>query len=352
MNTVKLSGAICDGIDKICRDFAWSSNSEQRSSHLIKWDSLCQPKSKGGLGVKMTSAMNQAVLAKTGWRLKNEGSSLWAKMLKAKYSKGGDLIPHSMKNPQGSSTWRAINHSLSDLVENCIVRSIGNGKATKFWTKSWLNSGNLAIFLTNDDQRNEVVADYLCPNGWNVDKFKGCLPWRIVQEICGIYARSNSPAEDGFRWRFTTDGDFSVKSAYNHIIDQDNYVDWDWAFIWRPKVPPKILHFLWTFPHGRLMPNMQRARRHIIPDPNCKICDYYEENYNHILGDGFPAINLWAATNHKPQHFTTSRRIFHRWLKKNLQNHECRNGVRWSEKFPISLWHLWKWRNAAMFNPS
>ncbi|KAI9115757.1 hypothetical protein K1719_013426 [Acacia pycnantha] len=34
------------------RNFIWGSTDSQRSAHLLKWSSLCQPKRCGGHGVK------------------------------------------------------------------------------------------------------------------------------------------------------------------------------------------------------------------------------------------------------------------------------------------------------------
>ncbi|CAL8133777.1 unnamed protein product [Prunus armeniaca] len=39
---------------------------------LCQWNFVCRPKSKGGLDFKKYSTMNQALLAKIGWRIQNK----------------------------------------------------------------------------------------------------------------------------------------------------------------------------------------------------------------------------------------------------------------------------------------
>lgn len=46
---------------------------------------LCRPKMAGGLGCRDYRSFNLALLAKQGWRLLNNPSSLVAQVLKAKY---------------------------------------------------------------------------------------------------------------------------------------------------------------------------------------------------------------------------------------------------------------------------
>ena len=46
------------------RDFWWGHDNGTRKMHLIKWNKICNPKSKGGLGFKRFSDFNKAMPAK------------------------------------------------------------------------------------------------------------------------------------------------------------------------------------------------------------------------------------------------------------------------------------------------
>ncbi|KAL2903406.1 hypothetical protein RDABS01_002116 [Bienertia sinuspersici] len=60
--------------------------------HWHSWDSLCLPKSMGGMGFRDLKCFNQALLATQGWRLLNNPSSLLYDVLKAKYFKHSDFL--------------------------------------------------------------------------------------------------------------------------------------------------------------------------------------------------------------------------------------------------------------------
>lgn len=50
MQTVSLPKAICDKVDKICRDFIWGDTETHKKIHLIAWNSICRPKKDGVWG--------------------------------------------------------------------------------------------------------------------------------------------------------------------------------------------------------------------------------------------------------------------------------------------------------------
>ena len=52
---------------------------------LINWDKICQPRERGGLGIKNFNLINQALVAKQFWRIQHCPNSLLAKTFKAKY---------------------------------------------------------------------------------------------------------------------------------------------------------------------------------------------------------------------------------------------------------------------------
>ena len=59
--------------------------SEQRKIAWVKWETICLPKQKGGLGIKDTRTFNKALLGKWRWYLFHQSKELWARILASKY---------------------------------------------------------------------------------------------------------------------------------------------------------------------------------------------------------------------------------------------------------------------------
>lgn len=80
-----------------------------------RWEELCKPMYKGGLGLRELGCFNQALLAKMAWRLIEDPNSLVAKVLLGKYCWGRSLWECSPK-PGCSWGWRSIMWGL-DLLK-------------------------------------------------------------------------------------------------------------------------------------------------------------------------------------------------------------------------------------------
>ena len=61
---IKLPFSVCDELTRMVRSYYWGSGQGKRKVHWRSWDSLMQPKSKGGVGFRDFRLFNQAVLAR------------------------------------------------------------------------------------------------------------------------------------------------------------------------------------------------------------------------------------------------------------------------------------------------
>ncbi|CAL2279833.1 unnamed protein product [Prunus armeniaca] len=103
-----------------------------KETSLICGSPLTNDLGKGGLGFKKTASMNQALLAKIGWRLHSKDNGLWAKIYEAKYLKGASIFDNSLGARQVcTTTWRSIMHGIQLLMQGMRWR-IGRGDSVKF----------------------------------------------------------------------------------------------------------------------------------------------------------------------------------------------------------------------------
>ena len=87
--------------------------------NLVKWETVCKSKKKGGLGVKNIRKMNISLLCKWWWKLETE-EGLWQNIVKAKYIKGDTpigAIKHRLE-PWLTDQKRADKHMAAILLKN------------------------------------------------------------------------------------------------------------------------------------------------------------------------------------------------------------------------------------------
>ena len=69
----------------IQRKFLWSGTQDPHEWALVNWDSVCKPKSQGGLGLTDPEKAGLIVGAKLWWHRLTHSQEPWAKLWVAKY---------------------------------------------------------------------------------------------------------------------------------------------------------------------------------------------------------------------------------------------------------------------------
>lgn len=77
----------CKETDKICRDFLWGDSEDNRKVHLVSWDEVCQPRDKGGLGLRKAKDNNLPLLGKLAYHMIIAPSKFWVQVMRNKYLK-------------------------------------------------------------------------------------------------------------------------------------------------------------------------------------------------------------------------------------------------------------------------
>ncbi|CAL5336391.1 unnamed protein product [Camellia sinensis] len=147
--------------------------------------------------------------------------------------------------------------------------NLGRGSKVRIWKDCWCGEGVLEQDLNTPTyplpNPGNTTVDYLLDgNGdWDLMHINNLMPRHVVVEILKIQPPRNRDVEDNPRWVKAHDGDFSIASAYEIIVDHHSQ-ERDWGWIWKLKVPQKLKSFVWVVLHEKLLTNHMRQLRGTI----------------------------------------------------------------------------------------
>ncbi|KAL0013435.1 hypothetical protein SO802_000504 [Lithocarpus litseifolius] len=112
-------------------------------------------KEKRGMGFRDLMTFNSAFLAKQGWRLQTNSSSLFHRVYKAKYFLRCNFIEADM-GCQPSYAWRSL-MATQDLVRRGMRWQIGDGERIQVWKDKWLPNPSTYKVVTLENLGSEVT---------------------------------------------------------------------------------------------------------------------------------------------------------------------------------------------------
>ncbi|KAF5458995.1 hypothetical protein F2P56_022987 [Juglans regia] len=257
MSVFKLPVKFCKELAGMMARFWWGHMQNDKKIHWRSWDKMGLPKDRGGLGFRNLEWLNQAMLAKQGWRILSNPSSLVAKVLKEKYFRNSDLLEARLEY-RPSLIWRSIRGAL-DLLKDGMVWRVGNGKSVRIWGDRWVPKPS--SFCIQSPAKilspNSRVCDLLIEGGqgWNVELVRAVLNQEEADLVCSIPV-SLTCLPDRRMWFYTKNGAFSVRSAY-HLemerkirekgqVSEMNNLKGVWRKVWSLNVPVETVeHVLW-----------------------------------------------------------------------------------------------------------
>lgn len=98
--------------------------------------------------------------------------------------------------------------------------------------------------------------------------------------------------EDTIRWRWTPDGEYTTRSAYQ-IQFEGSYNKLKLSPIWKAQVEPKCRFFAWTLLHKRILIANNLMKWNWPNDPTCKLCGIDPETPTHLCKDCPYAKQVW-----------------------------------------------------------
>ena len=136
MSCFKIPKSLCNELNSMTSSFWWGQKDRERKMAWVSWKKLCTPKERGGMGFRDLKDFNLALLAKQGWRILKNQSSLIHRVFKAKYFAQCSFW-EAQVGRRPSYAWRSI-MAAREVLERGSKWSIGNGEQVSIWKDRWI----------------------------------------------------------------------------------------------------------------------------------------------------------------------------------------------------------------------
>ncbi|KAJ1381042.1 Ribonuclease H domain [Sesbania bispinosa] len=154
--------------------------------------------------------------------------------------------------------------------------------------------------------------------------------------------------EDSVAWALTNDGNFSVSSAYNYLVNAPpSNMERVYKSIWQWKGPERLKLLLWRILSNGLLTNLARARRKLSLNACCPFCSIFEESCLHVLRGCYAARVIWDAVASSPLDQSFFSFDLATWIFENItESSRVTFRKNWSV---LTLDVLWRHRNEFIF---
>jgi len=301
---------IIDILEAKRRKFFWSSSGESNGIAWISWDQILQPKKLGGLGLTSLKDYNIALLSKWWWRYKVEENRLWRKLIFAIHNsnRSWPALPHKK---QYTGVWNNIakieNHLVHSGVNlhHLIKGNLGSGASIRFWLDPWVTEKPFKDLFPDLYAIENCKSVFVC-NCFQVQVQHVQWKWRwkrapsSQEEVQQLHLCINALEQakpnnnkDTWIWVNNQSQGFSVRDM-KRLLQPPSVEDFRLAHTWNNWVPLKTNIFGWRAIQERLPTKKALARRGVnIDSTTCPICNFNEEDMEHLLTACEPTNQLW-----------------------------------------------------------
>ncbi|XP_074305500.1 uncharacterized protein LOC141640715 [Silene latifolia] len=305
-------------IDSLLSHFWWSGTSNRSCLHWCSKLFIHRSKSNGGLGIRNIGCLNQSLLAKVGWRILHQPTSLIGRTLGSKYR----LTPTNIMAPLGirnaSLSWgaRGILWDI-DLLRSSLSWAIGFPSTLDVWHDKWIRGASLGQLLQlNASDLAQKPSMSVCQlqnefGEWNMESVLAVCDQSVAPAILSI----TSPTEDthdSLFWTATRNGIYSVKTGYSIALnnlwlqkasDTDLHRMEPYVYnfcktrLWSLPVHEKWKLFLWKILSKTLPVGEEGMKRSLDWNYSCSLCldDSCLETLTHLFRDCSLSSRIWAA---------------------------------------------------------
>jgi hypothetical protein len=227
---------------------------------------------------------------------------------------------------------------------------VGRGDSTSFWDDSWICDSPLKekfpqLFEICNETKGSVAS--MARQSWRLS-FRRWLnedlqvQLREMRDMLTSFAVNNDG--DTPKWRWESNGSFSVKSTYEHLCVNDHGAHYN--LIWKAKLPLKIKIWMWLIEHNAILTKDNLLKRNWSGNMMCTFCSK-PESIDHLFFECDTAKYIWSlvafvlGANHRP----TSFGQFWLWTLTLLPQRKQFHMI----GLAAFCWAIWKTRNNICF---
>ena len=304
LSLFRMPQRVCAILERIQRQFLWGGSDHEKKISLVKWETVCTDKRKGGIGIKSFSIINKALLSKWSWRFANDKKSLWRRVIQCKFGESsGGWHTRDLRGGYGTSLWKEIRKEWPRFFQNSVL-VLGDGSRINFWKDVWCGEEALCarfpvlfnLALNKDARVADIWDSGDGAGGWAPTFLRSLNDWEIgemVRFLQTLHDQNFRPTgEDMLLLKEAKAKSFSVKAMYKGY-DITPAFDFPYRLIWNSVVPPKIGIFTWEAAWGKVLTMDNLKRRGMTVANRCFLCEEDEETINHLLIHCRSAKMLW-----------------------------------------------------------
>jgi hypothetical protein len=296
-----------------------------------------------GLASRTWGVQNTCLLLKLIHKLHSEEVSSWATWVQNNASIA------SLTGDLHGQHWEML-RSLLPIYRAITIVLLGNGTTTSFWHDVWYEDDSMAEWflelythcrmqeMTVNQAVQGELQNSLVPRRTVVADLQLGHVIEIIeqQQLQDTRDRRQSPL-------FKKNGEVDTSMLYRALKTTETSPD-PWAkFVWNNKAPPRVKFFAWLLSQGKIQCKTNLAKKRIVQNIDCDVCQAAEETPAHVIFGCPAAKQFWEAVQIQTDE---------NWNIQALQ------GITQPPHIPakhfetfilLCCWHIWKRRNNTVF---
>ncbi|XP_010424688.1 PREDICTED: uncharacterized protein LOC104709832 [Camelina sativa] len=262
-----------------------SGNAESARGAKVSWETVCSPKSIGGLGLRRLIDWNKIFGLKLIWLLYSEAGSLWVSWIKSHLIRDKIFWEADFRS-SGSCIWKGL-LKLRPLARPYVGCNILSGRQALFWHDNWTGLGSLLDIVGDQGPRvtgisyQARVIDASSNGGWILPRSLHPLVHLLRVCLQAQVPPFQEADDDTFHWKIDADQNhakFSSIKTWRHQHPTGNPVTWH-TQIWFKERIPRMAFMAWLTVQDRLTTRDRLIRWSLPVPPDCLLCQSAKRFY-------------------------------------------------------------------------